>query len=226
MIQVGGTAGLLGVTIGSGQILDVKPDGNGGVYVLYESGATFILRRFNSTLTQVWTTAAITGTNAVFDVDPSSNAVLAYLDAAGDIQILGLDETNGNTDYSSSVAVNPITSTILSLSITADRETGGSDDPGGAYVCWIDDRLYDSRGLLLFGQVFDYTTNNLLWDSDTSGATDYTGQIIGVLSSFDDTEAAFEPVLYNDGGAPYGGLFIWQDYRNNRADIYYDTIGR
>jgi hypothetical protein len=61
---------------------------------------------------------------------------------------------------------------------------------------------------------------------DADPDNDGSGTLVGVASSYIDTEISTALAFYADGGTPYGGLFLWFDYRNDMADIYYRLLSR
>ena len=112
------------------------------------------------------------------------------------------------------------------LAITPDAYAGGlsisSDGATGAIISWFDERYYYTLGFVLMAQAVDITGARL-WDADASAAFDYDGVLIGIPNAWRVSELGNASLFYNDGGSPYGGLFLWYDYRNGRADIFYDT---
>jgi|GEM_PF-932081 len=233
-VSTGGASTSAGVSIATGTILDVRVVPNGTVtnrvYILYENAGTTYLTRRNATLTDgdasTWTiTISTTGTDAVLALDSSGDPdpILAYVDANANIVANKYDASaDGALLYTFTIptGTNLYTpaSTILSLSITGDEN-------GGAILAWIDDRYYTNTGLAGLSQAFDATLTPA-WDNDSDAATDFTGILISILSSTDDQDAFIKTIFYNDGGTPYGALYLWQDYRNAQTDIFYDRMAR
>lgn len=79
-------------------------------------------------------------------------------------------------------------------------------------------------GYVLMAQAVD-GAGARLWDADgvVGAPFDYDGVTIGIPGAWSSSELSIKSLYYNDGGAPWGGLFLWYDYRNGRADIYSDT---
>jgi len=55
---------------------------------------------------------------------------------------------------------------------------------------------------------------------------DDDGVLIGIISTWDINDLLLKSLYYNDGGTPYGGFFLWLDFRNattaTEGDIFYD----
>ena len=231
-IYVRRTNGNCSSTTGSysitGTILDIKSDNSNGIYLLFQNGASVGIDRLSTPAASAWGGAVTwTGTGAVMAVDPSGDPTVAFIDATPDIQIRGLQQSDGTTDFSNTILTSGYTylTTVTALSITADQsDSGGTDVPGGFIIAWADDRYYTSFGFGIYAQAVD-DSGSLVWNTDSSG-TDYTGMTVGLTGAIDETDVLTKTIFYDDGTIPYGGLFIWLDYRNSQADIYYDTLAR
>ncbi|PKL39557.1 MAG: hypothetical protein CVV44_04860 [Spirochaetae bacterium HGW-Spirochaetae-1] len=207
----------------AGTILDVISDNNNGIYLLYQNGGNWGVDRLSVPTASAWGGAVtLAGSDTVLTVCPSGDAIITYVDGSNDIVMTKLVAGSGTVSNSYTIEVgtgDPYTPVyyILSLSITGDEN-------GGAIVSWIDDRYYTNMGLTAFTQTFD-TTLTPEQDNDTVSG-DYTGLFLNALSTDDNDEAWIRPLYFNDGGTPYGALYLWLDYRNAQADIYYYTLNR
>ncbi|MDY6935927.1 MAG: Ig-like domain-containing protein [Spirochaetota bacterium] len=220
----GGGTPSRGINLGSGNLLDIKSDNNNRVFVLYENGTDIYITSRNIDLTQYWIdnftgSAASSGADPVMATDSANGPIVAYADDAGNVYIRHYDiDGNGGAQVTIngfSTYVHNNDSYKSNISITGD----GSD---GALVSWIDDRYYPENGYIICAQAVD-GAGTRLWDADAHAVNvDLDGCLIAISTAFDDDELFIKSVFYNDGGTPFGGLFLWLDYRNNRADIYYD----
>ncbi len=222
---VGGPVGDQGVNVGGGTILDIRSDQNNGFYILYDDGANVMLRRFNNTITSVWSQAITTsGFEAAFIVDPTTGRpFVVYDNGTGIVTVQARDVVTGVAAFTTAVMTvasfepNPLPASSAEFHLSI-----ASDNNGGALISWIDSRYYIEMGICVFVQA----VNNLgtrQWDADTGPGFDLEGILYGVLNSWDDNDGVVKTVFYNDGGPPWGGLFLWYDYRNNRSDIYFQT---
>jgi hypothetical protein len=223
------------LNLASSTLIDVKTDGSGGIYVLRTDGTSVILGRYTTnglTVSTDWTTTAGTGTMAALAVDPSGDPVVAYVDASTiwprNIQVLGLLQSDGSTaaGYPEPILTSshPYLTSIVGLKITSDRTGAAVNTPGGAIVTWADNRYYSSLGYDIFAQAVNDSGALANWTVDPNN--DGSGTLVGVASSFDDAEISTALAFYADGGTPYGGLFLWLDYRDGIADIYDRLLSR
>jgi hypothetical protein len=222
---VGGPVGDQGVNVGGGTILYIQSDQNNGFYILYDDGANVMLRRFNNTITSVWSQAiTASGFEAAFIVDPATGRpFVVYDNGTGIVTVQARDVVTGVAAFTTAVMTvasfepNPLPASSAEFHLSI-----ASDNNGGALISWIDSRYYIEMGICVFVQAI----NNLgtrQWDADTGPGFDLEGILYGVLNSWDDNDGVVKTVFYNDGGPPWGGLFLWYDYRNNRSDIYFQT---
>lgn len=209
---VSGGAAVIGTAIGTGTILNVKSDNNNGLYLLYNNGTNILLTR--ATPGPVWTQTITANSNdVVMTVDSSSNVIVAYSDANNDIyaqkRILG----TGNDNFGNAL-ICPLDSYVSGLSVVSDQNNG-------AIISWNDSRYYAQIGYSVFAQAVN-TTGVQQWDADAAALTDLNGIRIGTTSTYDPADLALWSAFYNDGGLPWGGVFIWFDYRNNaNGDLFF-----
>jgi len=83
------------------------------------------------------------------------------------------------------------------------------------YVTWFDGRYYGLLGYSVITQGYD-NLGTPVWATDrlVSSPTSY-----GMSDPL-----SMEVLLYNDGGAPFGIIPIWFDYRDASTDLYYQLI--
>lgn len=232
-LGAGGPDTSRGVIIGSDTIIDVQVVPKGSVservYILYEDSGTIYLTRRDSSLadsdTSTWT-VSVTGSEPALALDSSGDPdpILAYVNASNDIVLNKYDADNDGALLDT--ATLPTGTDLFTPVYNIQKLSIAADENGGAIISWIDDRYYPNTGLAAFIQSFDSSlTAEIDEDSDGTG-TDFRGRLIGILNSIDDTEAWIGTLVYNNGTAPWDGIPVWYDYRNGRADIFYDTLAR
>jgi len=203
------------------ELKNIISNNNGAFYILYKQASgtsNLYLQRIDTALAVQWTTAAIANVeDAVMCISPGDNRINIAYSRTSQVyaQRFDFDGTN-NSGFAETVI----------LAITPDAYAGGlsisSDGATGAIISWFDERYYYTLGFVLMAQAVDITGARL-WDADASAAFDYDGVLIGIPNAWRVSELGNASLFYNDGGSPYGGLFLWYDYRNGRADIFYDT---
>ena len=216
---VGTNGSTTGENVGTGTILDVQPDNNGGVYILYDNGTNIQLTRRTGTLASSWDNAIVANTfDAAITVDTADNVIVAYTNGNYDIYAQNRNRTTGATTYTGMP--------VCQLSTAATDGSYGSglsiisDDAGGAIISWLDTRFYPESGYVVATQAID-SSGGGLWNADASG-TDYDGIILGPTSTFYPAEVGLWQLIYGDGGTPWGGLTMWYDYRSSNDDLYFD----
>ncbi|HSV97850.1 MAG TPA: hypothetical protein VLM75_13085 [Spirochaetota bacterium] len=223
-----GGRGLLLYNGTAAEIIDVRaaPDNaNFRFLVLYRDGANIYLARYNSATGALadWGTNPISFAGAVdaaITFDTSNNPVVAYADSLGRIYAEKFTAATGvQANFGTLLDVAGTGSYVSNLSIA-------SDGLNGAVVSWMDNRYYYSVGYVIVAQAVIPNAGawTLNWFDDVA---DDDGVVVGIVSSWDDDELSLKGLYYNDGGTPYGGLFLWKDYRNattpTEADIFYDV---
>jgi hypothetical protein len=209
-----GAAGL-GTNIGTGTIIDVISESWDMFYILYRNGADIYLSSINGGLGVDWTRTFLTADDAAMMLSPSYYITIAYSRAS---QIFVQQFRWDNVVmYAESpvVALTPY-AYYSNLSITASPSTDG------AIISWIDERYFASLGFTVMAQAVD-AAGARLWDADSGAGTDYDGILIGIPGTWETADIDLKALFYNDAASPWGGLFLWFDYRNSIADIFYDT---
>jgi hypothetical protein len=209
----------LGTSIGSGTIIDVISESRDMFYILSRNGTTIKLSSISNALTENWS-KTYTVEDAAMMITPSYFITIAYsgdstLSEESKIFIEQFDSA-GTNQYAKSDVVTLIPYAYCSnLSITASPSTDG------AIISWIDDRYFATLGFTVMAQAVD-AAGIRLWNADPAGS-DYDGILIGIPGTWETADIDLKALFYNDAASPWGGLFIWYDYRNNRSDIFYDT---
>ena len=211
-IVPGGTG--LGTSIGTGTIIDVISESWDMFYVLYRSGTDIYLRSINNALGVNWTRTFANAEDAAMMLSPSYYITVAY--SMGSQVFVQQFDWNNTVTMAASTVVGVVPYAYYSdLSITASPGTNG------AIVSWIDERYFASLGFVVMAQAVD-AAGTRLWNANPAGA-DYDGILIGIPGTWETADVSLKTLFYNDAASPWGGLFIWFDYRNGIADIYYDT---
>ena len=215
--------GGLGVqlTPAASTLIDTVSDNYGDFYVLYKNGTTLYLRRISSVMGIDWTSSIANVDDAAMCLSTTGNYPTVVYSRGSEIFIQKFDSADG--DNTPGYGETPIVSVLTyayqaGLSITPDNAAG-------AIVSWFDERFYGPYiGYVLMAQAVD-GAGVRLWDADgvVGVPFDYDGVTIGIPGTWTSSELTLKTLNYNDGGAPWGGLFLWYDYRNGRADIYSDT---
>ncbi|HOH38027.1 MAG TPA: hypothetical protein PLV17_10500, partial [Spirochaetota bacterium] len=52
----------------------------------------------------------------------------------------------------------------------------------------------------------------------------YIGKIMGIPMTYSPSNLGSSLLYYDDGGAPYGALYLWYDYRNGAKEVFYKTL--
>jgi len=216
------------VTPAGVEMKQVLSNNNGAFYLLYKSApgtASLYLRRITNALAVQWTTAAIPNViDAAMCVSTNDTRVnIAYSrfvvannrDNEIYVQRFDYDGDNDNGFGETALLTLAPYGYAGGLSITPDGFTG-------AIVSWYDERYYASLGYVLMAQAVDIAGTRL-WDADAGGGTDFDGVMIAIPNAWEAADIYNKSLFYNDGGSPYGGLFLWYDYRNSRTDIFYDV---
>jgi hypothetical protein len=207
-------AASLGTNIGAGTIIDVISESWDMFYVLYKSGTDVYLRSISNVLGVNWTRTFINADDAAMMLSPSYYITVAY--SRGSQVFVQQFRWDNVVMYGESPVVTLTPYAYYSgLSITASPATDG------AIVSWVDERYFASLGFVVMAQAVDGLANRL-WDADPVGA-DYDGILIGIPGTWETADVYLKALFYNDAASPWGGLFLWYDYRNGITDIFYDT---
>jgi len=209
------------LTPAASTLIDTVSDNYGDFYVLYKNGTTLYLRRISSVMGIDWTSSIANVDDAAMCLSTTGNYPTVVYSRGSEIFIQKFDSADG--DNTPGYGETPIVSVLTyayqaGLSITPDNAAG-------AIVSWFDERFYGPYiGYVLMAQAVD-GAGVRLWDADgvVGVPFDYDGVTIGIPGTWTSSELTLKTLNYNDGGAPWGGLFLWYDYRNGRADIYSDT---
>jgi hypothetical protein len=101
------------------------------------------------------------------------------------------------------------------------------DGNGGAFVSWMDDRYFTIEGYHLVAVHIDSAgipdDSSLSYSTGVLGGA-YIGKIIGIPVTYLPSALGSSLLYYNDGGAPYGALYLWYDYRNGTKEVFYKTL--
>ncbi len=215
--------GGLGVqlTLAASTLVDAVSNNYGAFYVLYKNGTTLYLRRITGAMGIAWTATIANVDDAAMCLESTGNFPTVVYSRGSEIFIQKFDSADG--DNTPGYVETPVVSVLTyayqaGLSITPDNTTG-------AIVSWFDERFYGpDMGYVLMAQAVD-GAGGRLWDADgvVGAPFDYDGVTVGIPGAWATSELRLKALNYNDGGAPWGGLFLWYDYRNGRADIYSDT---
>ena len=208
-------AASLGTNIGAGAIIDVISESWDMFYVLYKNGTDIYLRSINNALGVNWTRTFVNADDAAMMLSPSYYITVAY--SRGSQVFVQQFRWDNVVMYGESpvVALTPY-AYYSNLSITQ------SPAADGAIVSWIDERYFASLGFVVMAQAVDNLANRL-WDADSGAGADYDGILIGIPGTWETADVELQALFYNDAASPWGGLFLWYDYRNGIADIFYDT---
>jgi len=212
-------AASLGTNIGTGTIIDVISESWDMFYVLYRNGADIYLSSINSVLgvNVGWPKTFVNADDAAMMLSPSYYITVAYSRASEIfVQQFRWDSVVMFAE-SPVVALTPY-AYYSNLSITASPGTDG------AIISWIDERYFFALGFVVMAQAVD-ATGTRLWDADAGAGADYDGILIGIPGAWESGDEYLKALFYNDAASPWGGLFLWYDYRNGITDIYYDVIG-
>jgi len=205
-----------GDSLGSGTIIDVLADRNGGFYLLWDNGANLSLRRFNDTGTPDWgaVTFSTTGNDAAIALDDSGNPLIAFSDDNGDLYLRKYSAAAG-------AIVGGFNDTVTSLDSYVSGVSIVSTENGGAILSWLDNRYYTITGYQVLAQAFD-GAGAPRWDADGASSGDYEGVTMGIPDTFIPGDVVIQSLFYG-GASPYNGLFFWYDYRDAGNHIFSDT---
>jgi len=232
-IVTGGVSGVQGILMGAGEITKVEssPDGT-SFYVLRKNaaGTNYSFARYNSSLVQQFTNS-YTASDASFSIDSAGNSYVAYCDysAAAKVVVVLKYDGAGTVLFSKTFelydTVTPVypqvfVSKVMNISVVHDGN-------GGAFVSWMDDRYFTIEGYHLVAAHLD--SSGVPDDSSLSYSTGvsnpaYIGKIMGIPMTYLPSALGSSLLYYNDGGAPYGAVFLWYDYRNNLKEVFYKTL--
>ncbi len=203
------------------EVKQVLSNNYGSFYVLYKGAsgtATLYLRLINSTLGTAWTTTVSANVeDAAMCLDITNNYPIVAYTRTSQVFVQQFDPADGDNSpgYGEAVINNLATYGYAgALAVSPD----GAD---GAVISWYDERYYATLGYILMAQAVD-NIGNRQWDADGGAGTDYDGVLISIPGAWGLSDQYLKTLFYNDGGSPYGGLFLWYDYRNSRTDIFYD----
>ncbi len=233
VIVTGGVSASQGILIGAGEITktDSLSDGT-SYYVLRKNaaGTNYSFARFNSSLFQQFTNS-YTASDASFSIDSAGNSYVAYCDysaAAKIVTVLKYDNSGAvlfSKTFELYDTVTPVypqvfISKVMNISIVHDGN-------GGAFVSWMDDRYFSIEGYHLVAAHLDSSgipdDSSLAYSTGVSNPA-YIGKIMGIPMTYLPSALGSSLLYYNDGGAPYGSVFLWYDYRNNLKEVFYKTL--
>jgi hypothetical protein len=232
-IVTGGISTNQGVLMGAGEITKVESSADGtSFYVLRKNaaGTNYYFARYNSLLVQQFTNS-YTASDASFSIDSSGNSYVAYCDysAAAKVVTIFKYDSAGAVLFSRTFelydTVTPVypqvvISKVMNVSVVPDGN-------GGAFVSWMDDRYFTIEGYHLVAVHLDSGGNpdvsSLSYSTGVSVGA-YIGKIMGIPMTYSPSNLGSSLLYYDDGGAPYGALYLWYDYRNGAKEVFYKTL--
>jgi hypothetical protein len=232
-IVTGGISTNPGVLMGAGEITKVESSTDGtSFYVLRKNaaGTNYYFARYNSLLVQQFTNS-YTASDASFSIDSAGNSYVAYCDysAAAKVVTIFKYDSAGAVLFSRTFelydTVTPVypqvvISKVMNVSVVPDGN-------GGAFVSWMDDRYFTIEGYHLVAVHLDSGGNpdvsSLSYSTGVSVGA-YIGKIMGIPMTYSPSNLGSSLLYYDDGGAPYGALYLWYDYRNGAKEVFYKTL--
>jgi hypothetical protein len=204
------------VTPANATLLAALSDDTGGMFVLYKIANDIYVRRILSTMAISWTNPIINVVDAAM-CRSGTGVIVTYNKTTNSSQIFarGYNDLGGSVFPETTIVSLIPWAYSSNLTIVPDRNDG-------AIISWIDERYLSQLGYTVMAQAIN-ATGTPQWDADPGAGTDYDGVLIGITNIWYKPYSGLKAVFYNDGAAPYGGIFIWYDRRNNKQDIYYDT---
>ncbi|MEW6526162.1 MAG: Ig-like domain-containing protein [Spirochaetota bacterium] len=203
------------VTPANATLLNAFSDDAGGMFILYKIANDIFVRRISSGM-------AISWTNTI------NNVVDAAMCRSGTGVIVTYNKTTNSSQifaqgYTGAGAVAFGETTIVALTPWAYTSNLNivPDGNGGAIISWVDERYLPQLGYAIMSQAID-SLGTRRWDADPGAGTDFDGILIGFTNIWYKPYLGLKAAFFNDGGTPYGGIFLWYDRRNNKQDIYYD----
>lgn len=232
-IVTGGVSAIQGILIGAGEITKTmsSPDGT-SFYVLRKNaaGTNYYYARYNSILVQQFSDS-YTASDASFSIDSAGNSYVAYCDystAAKVITVVKYD-SSGAVLFSKTFelydTVTPVypqvfIGKVMNVSVVPDGN-------GGAFVSWMDDRYFTIEGYHLVAAHLNAAGNpddsSLSYSTGVSNPA-YIGKIMGIPMTYSPSDLGSSLLYYNDGGAPFGAVYLWYDYRNGAQEVFYKTL--
>jgi hypothetical protein len=211
--------GGLGVQItgANATLLTAFADDAGGMFILYKIANDIFVRRISSGMAISWTNTI----NNVVDAAmcrSGTGVIVTYNKTTNSSQIFAQGYTGAGT-----VAFGETTIIALTPWAYTSNLTIVPDGNGGAIISWVDERYLPQLGYAIMSQAIN-SAGTRLWDADPGAGTDFDGILIGLTNIWYKPYLGLKAAFYNDGGTPYGGIFLWYDRRNNKQDIFYDTM--
>ncbi len=206
------------VTGGADNAFLLAKNNAGSIRIIYVSGATGAV---------LWNNAvSATGYDPYMAVDtvagPADRVIVTYRDNTGHvpaayyhIRVVAYNAA-GATAVPGFAAINVSSTTVsydcrLPQVLVADTAAGTSE----FYIAWYDGRYYGTVGYSLFAQRFN-ATGVAQWASSV---------FVSTPTSFTPAELVLNTLYYDDGGgAPFGLMPLWLDYRGADVDIFLDYI--
>lgn len=228
-IITGGISTNTGINILSGEATEIRSLSNGSaLFVMGKNaaGTQRYLNKYDSALNSVFT-KTFTASDSSFSLDSLGNSYAAHCSYTP-VPAVTVEKYNAaGTPSFAAVTINLNTlsptvyiSKVFNISIVPDGN-------GGAFVSWFDDRYFTIEGYHLVSIHVD--SAGVVDDSSAAyqtGVTSpkYIGRIFAVPSVYNEADLSSALLYYNDGGAPFGALHLWIDYRiTNDSNIYYLT---
>lgn len=204
------------VTPANATLLDALSDDAGGMFILYKMTNDLYIRRISSAMTISWTQTTNNVGDAAF-CRSGTGAIVTYSKTTNPSQIFakGYTDAGANAFAETTIVALIPWAYASNLSIVSD----GND---GAIICWIDERYLPQLGYIVMAQAIN-SSGIPQWDADPGAGTDYDGILIGITNIWYKPYLVLQSAFYNDGAAPYGGIFLWYDRRNTKQDIFYDV---
>jgi len=229
-IITGGISTNVGILMGAGEITKVESSPDGTIFYVMRknaAGTIFYFAKYDSSLNLLAPFIVnYTASDASFSVDAAGNSYVAYCDYSVPAKTVTVVKYNniGTVLFTQTFQLNNTTpqvfiTKVMNISIVHDGN-------GGAFVSWMDDRYFTIEGYHLVAvhlspagipdDTGDYYT----------GVTNpnYIGRVMGIPMTYLPSALGSALLFYNDGGAPYGALYLWYDYRNGAKEVFYKTL--
>ena len=204
------------VTPANAILLTSLSDDAGGMFVLYRIANDIYTRRISSAMAISWTNTI----NNVIDAAmcrSGTGVIVTYNKTINSSQIFARGYTGAGGSSFGETTIVALTPWAYSSNLTIVP-----DGINGAIISWIDERYLPQLGYIVMSQAIN-SAGVRQWDADAGAGTDYDGILIGITNIWYKPYLGLKAAFYNDSAAPYGGIYLWYDRRNNKQDIYYDV---
>jgi len=230
-IVTGGLSTNLGILMGAGEITKIESSPDGTIFYVMRknaAGTIFYFAKYDSSLNLLAPFIVnYTASDASFSVDAAGNSYVAYCDYSVPAKTVTVVKYNniGTVLFTQTFQLNNTTpqvfiTKVMNISIVHDGN-------GGAFVSWMDDRYFAIEGYHLVAVHIDSAgipdVSSLSYSTGVSVGA-YIGKIMGIPMTYSPSNLGSSLLYYDDGGAPYGALYLWYDYRNGAKEVFYKTL--